>query len=74
MKAYIRGYDLSLVKNPSRLNVGKYSFFQRTIKYTLSTDCVLASSVTPSDFLFRNQNVPPGDAILNPESIFYYSP
>ena len=30
--------------------------------------------LTPSDFLFRNQNVPPGDAILNPESIFYYSP
>ena len=30
--------------------------------------------LTPSDFLFRNQNVPPGDAILNPESIFCYSP
>ena len=30
--------------------------------------------VNPLDFLFRNQNVPPGDAILNPESIFCYSP
>ena len=31
-----------------------------------------APVLTPSDFLFRNQNAPPGDPILYPESIFCY--
>ena len=41
------GHDLTLVKRPSRLDVRKYSFSQRTItvRSQLSDDCVHASSV-----------------------------
>ena len=43
-----RGHNHTLVKKQSRLDVRKYSFFQRTINVwniiLLSTDCVHASS------------------------------
>ena len=41
------GHNITLVKKQSRLDVRKYSFFQRTInvRKTLSTDCVHASDV-----------------------------
>ena len=40
-----RGYKFTLVKKPSRLDVGKFVFSQRTINVwnTLSTDCVHAN-------------------------------
>ena len=43
----------TLVKKQSRLDVRKYSFFQRTINVwnTLSTDCVHATSVN----VFKNR-------------------
>ena len=48
------GYNFTLVKDPSRLDVRKYSFSQRTINVcnTLSTDtdCVHASDVN----MFKN--------------------
>ena len=42
-----RGYNFTLVKKQSRLDVRKFSFSQRTINvwYKLSTECVHASSV-----------------------------
>ena len=48
-----RGYNYTLVKKQSRLDVRKYSFSQRTINVwnKLSTDCVHASSVN----MFKNK-------------------
>ena len=48
-----RGHNYTLVKKQSRLDVGKYSFCQRTINVwnKLSTDCVHASSVN----MFKNK-------------------
>ena len=42
-----RGHNFTLVKKQSRLDVSKFSFFQRTINVwnKLSTECVHASSV-----------------------------
>ena len=47
------GHDLTLMKEQSRLDVRKYSFFQMTIKVwnQLSLDCEHASSVN----MFRTQ-------------------
>ena len=49
----IRRHHLTLVKNQSRSDVGKFSFSQRTINVwnKLSTECVHASSVN----MFKNR-------------------
>ena len=48
-----RGHEINLVKDQCRLDVRKYSFPQRTVNewYTLSTDCITASSVN----MFKNK-------------------
>ena len=48
-----RGYEVTLVKDQRRLDITKYSFSQRTIGEwnKLSTDCVIASSVS----MFKNK-------------------
>ena len=48
-----KGYVVKLVKGQCRLNIRKYSFFQRKINEwnKLSTDCVTASSVN----MFKNK-------------------
>ena len=48
-----RGHNFTLLKKQSRLDVRKFSFFQRTINVwnELSTDCVHASSVN----MFKNK-------------------
>ena len=48
-----RGYNYTLVKKQSRLDVKKHSFFQRTTNLwnTLSTDCVHDNSVN----MFNNK-------------------
>ena len=50
-----RGYNVTLVKEQRRLDVGKYSFSQRTINVwnKICTDCVHASSV--NNMLFNNR-------------------
>ena len=46
------GHEVTLLKDQCRLDIGKYSFLQRTINEwnKLSTDCVTASSVN----MFKN--------------------
>ena len=41
-----RGHEVKLVKDQCRLDIGKFSFSQRTINQwnKLSTDCITASS------------------------------
>ena len=48
-----RGHEVTLVKDPCRLDIRKYSFSQRTINEwnKLSTDCVIASSMN----MFKNK-------------------
>ena len=48
-----RGHNFTLVKKQSRLDVGKFSFSQRTINVwnKLSTECVHANSVN----MFKNK-------------------
>ena len=48
-----RGHEVTLVKDQCRLDIGKYSFSQRTINEwnKLSTDCVTASSMN----MFKNE-------------------
>ena len=52
-----RGHNYTLVKKQSRLDVRKYSFYQRTINIwnNLSTDCVQASRNQESGKLFWAQ-------------------
>ena len=47
------GHEIKLVKDQCRLEIGKYSFSQRTTNKwnKLSTDCVTASSVN----MFKNK-------------------
>ena len=48
-----RGHEVTLVKDQCRLDIKKYSFSQRIINEwnTLSTDCVIVSSVN----MFKNK-------------------
>ena len=48
-----RGHEVTLIKDPCRLDIRKYSFSQRTINECnkLSTDCVTAISVN----MFKNK-------------------
>ena len=48
-----RGHEITLVKDQCTLDIGKYSFSQKTIneRNKLSTDCVTASSLN----MFKNK-------------------
>ena len=48
-----RGHEVKLAKDQCRLDIRKYPFSQRTVNewYTLSTDCITASSVN----MFKNK-------------------
>ena len=48
-----RGHEVKLVKNQCRMDIGKYSFSQRTVNEwnKLSKDCITSSNVN----MFKNK-------------------